>query len=816
MKKITISFLIVFQLSIVFGQGFKRIQTIYNSGDYRKVVELMEQKQSKKGELSNKELLLLGNSQYRLEAYRKAAISYGVLSRRSYNFDYRTLLNYYHCEKKEGSMEKSDSLFRRCNEKRAHAVSIENYKEWEVKDVDSNHGILLHQSSYEIFYLSDVNNYDVWLTTNERIGFLEKKDKYTSGNYLQIYKGTLQRDSLVYDHQQIKELKSAYHYADAVISSNGEHMFFVSSNEKTSDNNRINLKIFSADLRDGTWENIQPLDFCLDAYSYAHPRLSADESELYFVSNLKGSFGGSDIYKVKLEYLDPVGKPQNLGPMINTPGNESFPFIDSNNMLYFSSDGHYGYGGFDLFRCDLNQKPTQKVHNLGPNMNTKYDEIAYLFSQNLEYITRSKAMLESELWRFGEYPEEKVHFQLMVNDIEGNSIAEGIQYSIVDVDGNRIELDIAETQNTLDFVYKESYKFLQLKDELGRFETKKIPLTPDVLAMDGFMITMNSNQNVVSETPIDSAIYKDHQNALERWIELPLEVYDKNGNSILDGLTFYTVNTAGISEYATIKDSLDKWYVQVDSSDAYLKIQDEQNRFDTKMISLSDNDNENNDLMIHLDSKSMLSSVDGSVKEIDPSGDNQNVGGEWKGDANNGNMSVFTNGSTSIVVTANTLPDNNDSQRDKPKGESTKMDTTSQSTADNSTIELYTETKIQNVNQAIELNATSKNMEVLFDYDSFHLSSEKLHQILGFIADLPEGAFIIQVDGYTDCSGPEWYNKKLSLQRAQSVADFLIKNGVNPNRIKVHGNGEIFMPSCGNYTIEELGKYRKVVLRIVR
>jgi hypothetical protein len=136
--------------------------------------------------------------------------------------------------------------------------------------------------------------------------------------------------------------------------------------------------------------DVLPLEFCRDSYSYSHPALSSDENMLVYASDREGSFGGMDLYLSKKEG-DKWSSPENLGKYINTAGNEFFPFLDSENNLFFSSDGLPGYGGFDIFTCKFNGVGWEKPINLSAGINSEKDDIAFTMNRmdgTIAFFTR--------------------------------------------------------------------------------------------------------------------------------------------------------------------------------------------------------------------------------------------------------------------------------------------------------------------------------------------------------------------------------------------------------------------------------------------
>jgi len=124
-----------------------------------------------------------------------------------------------------------------------------------------------------------------------------------------------------------------------------------------------------------------------------HPALSLDELTLYFVSDLPGGMGGMDIWFVRRRSRnDNFGAPQNLGPPVNTPGNESFPFVRDNGALYFSSDGHPGLGALDVFVANWSPTGWSHPQNLGVPINSQWDDFGVLFfpGRNQGFLTSNR------------------------------------------------------------------------------------------------------------------------------------------------------------------------------------------------------------------------------------------------------------------------------------------------------------------------------------------------------------------------------------------------------------------------------------------
>jgi len=195
-----------------------------------------------------------------------------------------------------------------------------------------------------------------------------------------------QADTSVYGHPTLfsPQLKSRFHDAIATFSNDQKEVYFTRNRkvEGVEDKFAVNrLEIMYATLTDSiTWGNLTPLPFNNTEYSVAHPALSPDGNRLFFSSDMPGGFGGKDIYVCAREG-GLWGTPVNLGPNINTDGDELYPFYHSEQLLYFSSDGHFGLGGQDVFLSrELPDGEWEAVENLGNPVNTEFDDFGFIVS----------------------------------------------------------------------------------------------------------------------------------------------------------------------------------------------------------------------------------------------------------------------------------------------------------------------------------------------------------------------------------------------------------------------------------------------------
>ena len=176
------------------------------------------------------------------------------------------------------------------------------------------------------------------------------------------------------------DINSKYHESNIALSPDGNTLYFTRNNYKDGklkkdESGSNNLKIFKATKnKKGKWSNITELPFNGDGFSTGHPAVSKDGKRLYFSSNREGSKGQTDIFYVDILEGDKFGTPVNLGDNVNTEGREMFPYVDVEGDLYFSSDGHFGLGGLDVFVLKDNTPI-----NLGAPLNSNADDFSLVF-----------------------------------------------------------------------------------------------------------------------------------------------------------------------------------------------------------------------------------------------------------------------------------------------------------------------------------------------------------------------------------------------------------------------------------------------------
>jgi tetratricopeptide (TPR) repeat protein len=169
-----------------------------------------------------------------------------------------------------------------------------------------------------------------------------------------------------------KELTSKYHAGPLAFYDHETKMVFSSAANKASRKGERTMHLYFAELKDGHWQTTTAFPYNSADYSISNPAINEDGTVLYFCSDMKGGIGGKDLYKSE-NINGKWTKPKNLGDGINTIHDEVFPYLHQ-QTLYFSSNGHPGLGGLDIFKAERSNSTFLDVENVGYPLNTNFDD----------------------------------------------------------------------------------------------------------------------------------------------------------------------------------------------------------------------------------------------------------------------------------------------------------------------------------------------------------------------------------------------------------------------------------------------------------
>lgn len=355
--------------------------------------------------------------------------------------------------------------------------SIENYNEsdkWMQKFVDSKDGDLRAKSfASKKDYLSSIEKLSETFEVENMSINSDKSDfgatqfknqlifsssrgkgkvyKWNDQSFLDLYAAEKHEDSYSNPVLFDDAINTKLHESTVAFSPNEDVMYFTRNNffkrklkRDEAGVNRLHLYRAELDSNDN-WVNIKPVHFNSENYSVAHPTVNLDGTKLYFASDMEGTHGNSDIYVVDINSDGTLGTPKNLGTLVNTEGQETFPFVNSKGDLYFSSNGLTGLGGLDVyiirdFENKFKNHEPFVVENVGKPINSSKDDFGYyenlVIKEGFFTSNRDGGKGDDDIYTF-KIPECKQVMDGVVKD-QDNNIVSGAKVRLFDEAGTQI------------------------------------------------------------------------------------------------------------------------------------------------------------------------------------------------------------------------------------------------------------------------------------------------------------------------------------------------------------------------------------------
>lgn len=456
------------------------------------------EKVAAKGYKSEDMFKKLGNAYYFNSDFQNAAKWYGELFAMNTKVEPEYYFRYAQSLKSTGDISKANKFLDEFNAISKNDSRGKLYKE----DVNYMDQIKANSGRYQIEdaginsrysdYGSFIYNNKIYFASARDTGnFTKRKHKWTGEYFTNIYDADL--DPATGSTSKVNKFKSAintkFHEASPVFTKDGKTVYFTRNNyidgKKGKDENKVTLiKLYKAELgKDNKWTNITELPFNSNNYSTAHPALSPDEKTLYFASDMPGSIGESDIYKVTINPNGGYGPPENLGNSINTEGKETYPYLTSENEIYFASDGHPGLGGLDVFVGDIdNSGKVSNIQNVGADINSPKDDFAYIidpetrrgfFSSNKEGGQGS-----DDIYKFLETKRLKCVQELygVITDAETGAVLPGAKVTLYD-DQMNLKNSVAADGSGLYSFAVECGKTYYVRAEKPEYTTRELSVT---------------------------------------------------------------------------------------------------------------------------------------------------------------------------------------------------------------------------------------------------------------------------------------------------------------------------------------------------
>ncbi|MFK7757848.1 MAG: OmpA family protein [Flavobacteriales bacterium] len=239
----------------------------------------------------------------------------------------------------------------------------------------------------------------VFVSNRDLLGVsIKRNHKWNNEPFLNLFSSNIGNEGRLETVLPFSEkVNTKFHEGPMAFSKDLKTMYFTRNNYVNNKKNKssddiVKLKLLSSNRTDLGWSDPVEFPFNSDEYSVGHPALSADGKTLYFVSDMPGGYGGTDLWKSEMT-SGAWSKPVNLGDRINSEGNEMFPFIHADGTLYYSSDGLLGLGGLDVFEAKADANGFSAPENLAAPLNSKKDDFGFIAnSEKTEgYVSSNRA-----------------------------------------------------------------------------------------------------------------------------------------------------------------------------------------------------------------------------------------------------------------------------------------------------------------------------------------------------------------------------------------------------------------------------------------
>ena len=539
-----------------------------------------------------------------------------------------------------------------------------------------------------------------------------------------------------------KKLNTKFHDAAVTFSKDESEIFFTRNNivgKKVgkSDDNIVKLKVFSATSTGGNnFGAPEGLPFNSDEYSVAHPTLTTDGTRLYFSSDMPGGFGGMDLYVSEKE-SGRWGPPMNLGPAINTEGNELFPYYHAKERLYFSSDGQIGLGGLDLYYMDdLGEGQWGAVTNIGYPLNSISDDFGIVMNEEGtcghfssdrdggagrdDIYSFRKTASPVEILVYDKDTKEPIAGATVVNDCTGNTLTTN-----------------ADGKVTIDMKMNECCNF--------------------AASMEGY--TDNGEEGCTKDISIGDPVFVEIPLEPETKFELEGVVFDSHTGLPLPGATVELTNDCEDVVQTVVADSTggfsfplieDCCYTVRGSMDDYL--------------AASVKDQCTKDMVEATTLQTTINLMPITAGDDPYTGVTEPVPGT-------------TDYGTDPIIDPRT-------GEPYPPGEGPTEGTTGTGTGTDTSFGTGPGTTQPG-------EAYAYLVHIYYDFDQSYIREEdypELEKLLNLLEDNTE--YVVELGSHTDSRGSFAYNKSLSQRRAESVVRWLTDNGVSRDRLVPVGYGE--------------------------
>ena len=462
--KLNFTYLILFFVCQFSIAQTKVADNFFRDFNYDNAAELY--KEALKKEDSTEHILSrLGDCYFNISKVKEAAFWYkkAIDKYPNINSDYvYKYIQTLRAQKKYEEAIEFVKIFNKNNKKDRRIKDIEKFNLDTYSELSSTEKVYVEienlplNTKYSDFGSFEKDNKLYFYSTWVKDSITNEKELYELNNepYLNIFESeiTIKNNKKVFSNaaKLNSEINTKNDHEGLVtITNDGNTMYFTRNNVNKKEKRRYNksgssnLKLYKATKVDNTWTNIEELPFNNENFDFTAPTLTPDNKTLIFSSNMDTGYGQTDLYKVAINDDGTFGEPINLGPKINTEGNEKFPFVAKDSTLYFSSDANINLGLLDIFESNILKTSTNiDVKNLGAPFNSSFDDFCYFIDTetNTGYFSsnREGGQGGDDIYAFGKLKCEQI-VKGLIRDELTNELLSKATVSLINIDGKILE-----------------------------------------------------------------------------------------------------------------------------------------------------------------------------------------------------------------------------------------------------------------------------------------------------------------------------------------------------------------------------------------
>jgi outer membrane protein OmpA-like peptidoglycan-associated protein/tetratricopeptide (TPR) repeat protein len=334
--------------------------------------------------------------------------------------------------------------------------------------------------------------------------------------FLDIYSMTKNSDGSYQAAELANDkINTRYHEGLVSFAPDGKTMYFSRESyfEKDYEKDSLTkvrysqLYLFKATKLGSDWDTVESLAMNSENYSVKNPSVSPDGKTLYFASNMPGGYGDFDIYKASINTDGSLGEPENLGQKVNTEGQEMFPYISGNNTLYFSSNGHLGIGGLDVFYTKEIDGKMAPIRNVGIPVNSNADDFAFSIDEasgeGFVSSNRDGGKGSDDVYMIKKLqPLCDVLVIATVLDDKTREPISGASVSLFDSKGNKVVSKTTNAEGIAEFIV-ECEEDTELEVVMNGFDSKKVPVKGSSDEENNVQISLDPIEKLILADVVD-------------------------------------------------------------------------------------------------------------------------------------------------------------------------------------------------------------------------------------------------------------------------------------------------------------------------